>query len=511
MGRYFDMGGQVGKGLFAACLLSFSVALTLATPAQSQDAKHLRIGQFAFGDQATLDPQNHWDFAQYSLSYLLYDRLMEKTAEGPQPSLATAWRFIDPVTLELDLREGVMFGNGDAFGAESVKFTLERLSREKVIQSFQWADLDEVEIVDDHKVRIKTKAPKGSIFTYLSEVPMLTPSAFAGERYQPLGTGAFRMDNYDIGNQVATVVRNTDYWGGPEHLTKGDVERITISSIPEAATQLAALLAGEIDVIQQVDPAFIPQLEANPNTATQFVIETNWYHIHLNGSRPPLDDPRVIEALNYAVDREFLAELIGGGSLPAGGNIPPGVLGHNPDLAPIPYDPDRARQLLADAGLADGLEIEISFKPGIHPRWPQFQEALAQQMAPAGITVVLNRMAAGPFFNYRKSGEWHTYTQEYGSYPVDPDVPLGDRLLANPFLDNFSDEETLELVREARATTDQAERARLYQEAEALMRERGPFIPLVFPGSTYGYRSDRIEHFEGNAQKIPDYRTVVMK
>jgi peptide/nickel transport system substrate-binding protein len=132
-------------------------------------------------------------------------------------------------------------------------------------------------------------------------------------------------------------------------------------------------------------------------------------------------------------------------------------------------------------------------------------------MAPAGIAVTLNRMAAGPFFNYRKSGEWHTYTQEYASYPVDPDVPLGDRLLANPFQDNFSDEETLELIRKARATTDQDDRVRLYQEAEVLMRERGPFIPLVFPGSTYGYRSDRIEHFQGNAQKIPDYRLVVMK
>jgi peptide/nickel transport system substrate-binding protein len=477
----------------------------------SQDAKHLRIGQFAFGDQTTLDPQNHWDFAQYSLSYMLYDRLIEKAADGSQPSLATEWRFLDPTTLELDLREDVKFHNGDAFTAESVKFTLERLSRGGLIQSFQWADLDEVEIVNDYQVRIKTTAPKGSIFTYLAEVPMLTPAAFDGERYQPIGTGAFVLESYDIGNQVSTAVRNADYWGGPDHLEQGNVERITIRSIPEPATQLAALLAGEVDVIQQVDPAFLPRLEANANTGTQFVIETNWYHIHLNSSRPPLDDPRVIEAINYAVDREFLAELIGGGTLPAGGNIPPGVLGYNPDLAPIPYDPDRARQLLAEAGLPDGLEIEISFKPAIHPRWPQFQEALAEQMAPAGIAVTLNRMAAGPFFNYRKSGEWHTYTQEYASYPVDPDVPLGDRLLANPFQDNFSDEETLELIRKARATTDQDDRVRLYQEAEVLMRERGPFIPLVFPGSTYGYRSDRIEHFQGNAQKIPDYRLVVMK
>ena len=95
--------------------------------------------------------------------------------------------------------------------------------------------------------------------------------------------------------------------------------------------------------------------------------------------------------------------------------------------------------------------------------------------------------------------------------PVDPDVPLGDRLLANPFKDNFSDKDIVKLIKQARTTTNQDERVKLYRKAEVLMRERGPFIPLVFPGTTYGYRSDRIIHFEGNAQKIPDYRVVVMK
>ena len=130
---------QFSGGLLTASFLISLAALALATPAMSQDAKHLRIGQFAFGDQTTLDPQNHWDFAQYSLSYMLYDRLIEKAADGSQPSLATEWRFLDPTTLELDLREDVKFHNGDAFTAESVKFTLERLSRGGLIQSFQWA------------------------------------------------------------------------------------------------------------------------------------------------------------------------------------------------------------------------------------------------------------------------------------------------------------------------------------------------------------------------------------
>ena len=489
-----------------ALILGFSASLT------AQTKKHLRVGQFAFGEQATLDPQNHWDFAQYALSYLLYDRLIEKKGAGTfQPSLATDWRFINSRTLELNLRQDVLFHNGEIFSPNSVKFTLERMSREKVIQSFQWADLEEVEIVDSNTIRIKTKAPKGSIFTYLAEVPMLTSTSFVGDSYKPIGTGAFLLENYNVGDQVATLVRSSNYWGGPTHLKKGNLERITIRSIPEPATQLAALLAGEVDVIQQIDPAFIQRLEANPNISTQFAVETNWYHIHLNTSRPPLNNPLVIEAINSAVDRKFLTDLIGGGSIPAGSNIPPAVLGHNPDLKPIPYDPEKARQLLKKAGLPNGLEIEISFKPGIHPRWIQFQEALADQMARAGIKVTLKRMSPGPFYNYRKSGKWHTYTQEYGSYPVDPDVPLGDRLLANPFKDNFSDKDIVKLIKQARTTTNQDERVKLYRKAEVLMRERGPFIPLVFPGTTYGYRSDRIIHFEGNAQKIPDYRVVVMK
>ena len=291
----------------------------------------------------------------------IFDSLVFRTHEGEViPWLAHTWRALDDTTFEFELVEGVTFHNGEPLTAEDVVFTFERILTEGGVggQTSPRAGLlgpiDRVEAVDDHTVRFHYREtfPQRLLeqaLVHFQIVPKDHVEAVGVEEFarHPVGYGPYVFVSGSIDSQV-TLRRNPDYWHGAPRL-----ETLVFRMMPEPSTRVAALLSGEVHIIQEVPGDLVERIDAAPGVSVHTAPGTRAYFIELNVSKPPFDDVRVRQALNYAIDWENILSNIyrGYGQRLSTGFLPSGF-GFDPDLEPYPYDPERARELLREAGYA---------------------------------------------------------------------------------------------------------------------------------------------------------------
>lgn len=306
-----------------------------------------------------LDPAMFRDRDTEAVIRNMFDSLVSRTREGEVvPNLASDWRAIDDTTFEFDLVEGVQFSNGEPLTAEDVVFTFERILTEGGIDGETsprvglLGPLERVERIDDATVRFHyaTTFPQGLVeqaFVHFQIVPKDYVAEVGAAEFgeQPVGSGPFVYAGGSLDGQV-TLTRNPDYWAGAPAL-----EMLVFRMMPEPSTRVAALLSGEVQIIQAVPPDLVGRLESAPNVEVLAAPGTRAYLIELNTSKPPFDDVRVRQAMNYAIDWDSILDNIyqGYAARLATGFLPSGF-GYDADLAPYPYDPERAKELLAEAG-----------------------------------------------------------------------------------------------------------------------------------------------------------------
>ncbi len=307
----------------------------------------------------TLDPAMFRDRETEAVLRNIFDSLVKRTLEGEVvPNVASAWRVIDDTTFEFDLVEGITFSNGEPLTSDDVVFTFQRIITEGAIdgqtspRAGLLGPLNRVEAVDDHSVRFYYNAtfPQELLMQALVHF-QIVPHDYINEvgvaRFteQPIGSGPFTFAGGTLDGQV-TLQRNGSYWAGAPQL-----QTVVFRMMPEPSTRVAALLSGEVHIIQAVPPDLVDRIANVPNVAVHTAPGTRAYAIELNNASPPFDDVRVRQALNYAIDWDSIltniyqgyADRLATAFLPSG-------FGYNPDLAPYPYDPDRARELLREAG-----------------------------------------------------------------------------------------------------------------------------------------------------------------
>jgi len=306
-----------------------------------------------------LDPAMFRDRDTEAVIRNMFDSLVSRTREGEVvANLATSWRALDETTFEFDLVSGVQFSNGEPLTADDVVFTFERILSEGGIdgetspRAGLLGPLDRVEMVGDETVRFHyaNTFPQGLVeqaLVHFQIVPKdyIAEVGAAGFGAQPIGSGPFVFAGGSLDGQV-TLKRNPDYWAGAPAL-----ETLVFRMMPEPSTRVAALLSGEVQIIQAVPPDLVDRLESAPNVDVVSAPGTRAYMIELNNAKPPFDDVRVRQALNYAIDWDSIleniyqgyAERLSTGFLPSG-------FGYDADLAPYPYDPERAKELLTEAG-----------------------------------------------------------------------------------------------------------------------------------------------------------------
>jgi len=295
-----------------------------------------------------------------------------------KPLLATSWRNVSPTVWEFKLRTGVKFHNGEPFDAEAVKFSIERIigSKLNTLGKVLWPPSigQEVQVVDPATVRLTTKVPDPILPNRVAaeSVSMVPPRAMAEYREKfvsdrPIGTGPYRFVEYVVGERLV-MEANPDYWG-PRPATA----RIVWQVVPDAATRVAALARGAVDVIVNLPVPLIATVEADSKLAVYAELGSSVHLLLLNALQSPaLKDKRVRQALACAIDRPtILKSLFAGRGQPSNSVVARQVT-NAIDPGAYAYDPERARKLLAEAGQGGGFDLTLWQATG---RWSQAEEA----------------------------------------------------------------------------------------------------------------------------------------
>lgn len=306
------------------------------------------------------------------------------------PWLAVEWTIVDPVTWEFKLRPNVKFHNGEPFTAQAVKTTFDAILNEANKSAYRpsFQLLKEILVVDDLTVRIVTKVPQPMLLKTLPQISMIPPKYFAevgadGYRKKPVGTGPYRFVEH-VRDDHATIKASPDYWGGPQRF-----ERIIYRPIPESAARVAALLAGEVDFIADIPPELKPMLDGRNGTRLILKRSPRFYLFMVNNKKAnyPTAKREVREAIAYAVNRQALAdEVLLGTAAPVAWHVP-GTFGEDPNAKPLPYDPKKSKELLAQAGYPNGLDIIMDTPTGRYLKDRELADAIAGQMNQAGFRV----------------------------------------------------------------------------------------------------------------------------
>ncbi len=315
------------------------------------------------------DPVMGINFSEHQLSKAMFEPLIfdfdARTGEsGLRPNLATSWEVIDPLRWRFKLREGVTFHNGNPFNARAVQFSIMRVMDPdfQTSDKFKGIPITAVEIIDDYTVDIVTSEPVPILPANLTRngAFILDPDHYEGltadeARFSPMGTGPYRLVEYRPDDRII-LARHDDYWGWtPE----SNIEEIVIRFIPELSTAVSELIDGSIDIVR-ISPDLAETVDAADGVSVIIAQSTNKAMMAFNQSKhPEMADPRVRLALNHAIDREGLVDALAFGQhdLISLTTVNPPF--ENPDLTPYAYDPDLARQMLAEAGYADGFSIDV--------------------------------------------------------------------------------------------------------------------------------------------------------
>lgn len=480
--------------------LFLPTAAALALMAGGAAAQELRIGYSA--DVPTLDPGNHRNRFAEGVILNMHEALVARTDDMQVVNeLIEEWTQIDDLTYEAKLRQGVQFHSGDEMTAEDVKFTFDRLTKEGGMEGQTsprqslLGPLADTEIVDDYTVRFKLSAPWPILRAYLP-FQQIVSKAFVervgteGMATETNGTGPFKLVEWRRGDSII-LERFDDYYGGAPDLPPvgpAGVERVIFRIIPETSSRVAALLAGEVDIIDNLPVTDIATVEANPNTKVLTTNGTRSFFADLNTTIPPFDDVRVRQAVNMALDRDLIVErVLGGLAVPLHGLISPQSYGYKTDLEPWPYDPEGARALLAEAGFPDGIDVILDTDAANR----ETAEAVAALLSQNGIRTTvqiweLNVMQST--WREPDGGGRHMQFRSWGDGALDP-VGIFDPVLRTAGRGNFSGYSNAEvdaLLTAAESETDADLRSQMYQDAQAIVREEAPLLFLWLPQDVYG-------------------------
>ncbi|MFN4210353.1 MAG: ABC transporter substrate-binding protein [Devosia sp.] len=474
-------------------LLSTTALLGLLNPAAAQDQDTIVVAQPA--DALSMDPAKHSAFPTANVMFQLYDALVTMGPDGAfVPALATEWSNPDPLTWRFKLREGVKFHNGEEFNAEAVKFTFDRaldpefkapyFSRISAIQS--------VEIVDDYTVDFKTAAPFPTMLFSLYEASfaaLIVPPKYTAENpdalaSMPVGTGPYTFVEWLKDDRVV-LKANPDYWGGAPA-----IENVIFRPIKEVRTRIAELTSDGVDIAADIPPEDVAALESGETRIETIASDFVYFYAFDTLKDSPLQNKLVRQAINHAVDVDAIQQaLLGGMGAKVALTLPTNAFGYDEAWTPYPYDPEKAKALLAEAGYPDGFTIPLTSRQGRYMKDREIMDATIGFLAEVGITVEPN---------FLEPGVWATVSEAKGREGIifpgwsgrDPDLVWYPLLYSGQYQSYYANPELDVLLDAGRATIDADERLAIYSQAAAIIKEEAPHLPLLTPPLIYGLDAD---------------------
>jgi peptide/nickel transport system substrate-binding protein len=478
--RTFHTAAMAAAGAALATLLAMSGGGVQAAP----NAITVALP----GDFPTLDPSKDTSPLGFNYRLNVFDALTELQRDGKlNPRLAESWTFSDDLTeWTFKLHQGVTFHDGSPFSADDIVFTINRIKADNTSPVRTFIKLvDKVEKVDDHTVRFKLTQPYGIFHRQISYVNLMSKTYFdkvgdQGYAAKPVGTGPYRMVRW-VKDDRMELEANPDYWRGAPA-----IKRATLRPIPSEASRAAALASDEVDLVPALAPSSIDQLKSNRdldvNTAPSFRV----IFVAFNVNKPPLDNPKIREAIDVAIDRSAITDkLLRGLGKPTGVMVPPMNIGYEPSFRPVAYDPQKAKKLVAEASY-DGTPITIQYPNNNIVMANEVVQAIAGYMTAAGLKVEIKPMEFTAFFPlWLQSKLDSMYFFAFGSTQYH-----AESILTTMYEDGSHaykvDMEIDALLKKQRTITDPAEQTKVLAAALRKSNENRYHLPLYDEMQAYG-------------------------
>ena len=506
-------------------IVAMVVVAVLLVPGWGMTAE-LKIGLKS--EPSSMDPHYHNLTPNNMMATYTFDKLIKQdNKQNLKPGLAVSWKPISDLTWEFKLRQGVKFHDGSPFTAEDVKFTLERgpkVPNSPSSFSRYMGHIKKIEIVDPHTIRFTTADPFPLMATYLSTFTVISKKHGEGAATKDynsgkamIGTGPFKFVEWIPGDRIV-YTRNDEYWG-----EKSEWEKVIVKPISNSSARVAALLAGDVDLIDFVPTADIEKLKKNQKLTMERSVSNRVIYLHIDSNRDvspfvtdkngqamtknPLKDVRIRRAISMAINRPaIVSKVMEGNAIAAGQLLPPGFFAVSPNLKPVEYDPEGAKKLMAEAGWADGFGLTIHGPNNRYVNDAKICQAVAQMLTRVGIQTKVDTMPKNVFFPRGSKLEFSFMLVGWGSGTGEPSSPLGALLhtydkesgYGSTNRGRFSNKEMDAALEEALRSVDREKHKNLLIKAtEIAMREVG-IIPLHYQvniwalqkGLTYTARTD---------------------
>jgi len=468
----------------------------VAAPAKPQQKDNLTIA--VAGEPNSLDTTNELGNVGVRMHYVFHDTLMRRDFfDGNKlvPSLATAWKRLDDVTLELKLRDGVEFHDGSKLTSEDVKYTFDRImdpaARSEATGYF--AVLGKVDAPDPQTVRITTKSPDPLLEQRLASygswiLPKAAVERMGWEKFvqAPVGAGPYKFVEWKREAQLIAEAHDR-YWDAAPA-----AKRLTFRLIPETSTRVSALLAGEVDIITNLPPDQVETVEASIDAYVKAVPLANAHVLRYNTlGFPPLADARVRRGMNLAIDREVLVKSLwrGRATVPNGFQFA-GEFGSNPDRPKLEFNPDKAKAMIQEGGYT-GDPVIFRTSPVYYSNGRQAAEAIVEMWKKVGLNAQIEVAEQAALGKLDEAGGLHVTNWSATSALGDPD----GYLWRNWGPDNnfqkrgyWKPDEFNKLGQEARSILDQQRRYASYQRMMDIFEEDAPGTVLYIPLESYGLK-----------------------
>ncbi|MBN8245764.1 ABC transporter substrate-binding protein [Nitratireductor aquimarinus] len=442
-------------------------------------------------------------------------------AQNPVPGIVTEWTAIEPTVYEFHLRDDVEFSDGKPLTSEDVKFSIERAQNLDAPRTFKTylSDIEEIEIVDDTTFRIHTTAPTAILVNNLATVGLVSSTSAVDATEEDfvsgnaaVGTGPYLWSEWIAGDHV-TLTANPNYWGdAPEF------DQITYRFISNDSTRAAALLSGDVDVIDAVSPTIVSRIEETEGfevySGTSYMLfyvglnqhaDENQYVTDKDGNviPNPFKDQRVREAVSKLVNRDLIADrVMEGFATPAGQFVPEGMSGHIASLTALEYDPAGAKALLSQAGYPEGFNLTIQCTADRYMNDGKVCQALGQLLSAGGIATEVQTIPSSAYFGRASTGgpngepEFAFFTVGFGAANGVADAALSALAMtydkeAGTGANNrarYSNPQVDALSNEARSENDPEKRQALLSEAQTIAIGEQAIVPIHFLNSIWAAR-----------------------
>jgi len=414
-----------------------------------------------------------------------------------KPALATAWKFAEDNSLDLTIRQGVKFHDGSMLSADDVVYTINMAANpdSKVATPSNYAWIDKAEKTGDYSVRIKMKRPTPAALEYLAMVTPIHPKAYRekvgpeGFAAKPVGAGPYRIVKNEQGKEVV-FERFDDYWAGSPK-GKPAIKTLHVRFVPDLATEVTELLAQRTDWIWNINPDQIASINKVPHlqAVRQESMRVGYLSIDAagrSGKDNPLTKLKVRQAIWHAVDRQEMAnKLVQGGSRVPPAPCFPTQFGCDADAAmKYAYDPAKAKALLAEAGFANGFDIEMVTYVAV----TSWTAAIQNYLQAVGIRAKITQMQVAPAIQKSWRGEAPLFHGSWGSYSINDVSAILPVMFGKDENNNYSRDPELEkLVAEGGNTSDPAVRKKAYSAAIKLITEKAYWLPLFTYVNAYAF------------------------